>query len=200
MSIRFHKYGVLLAFLALGMTTGCESQRNTGTGPSPIPASFKSGVSTTFNFEPATLRPELIPGTSCVAFGTRIIIVVTGESGVVLRGLRFRLTDRHGVNALPRVMAIPGASPLSSPAPGMPSSFPIPTPGLAPLPSTMPIPMPGPSAVNGFLVPAGASEQLPFFLFFDCGVAPEGFLFIGTEVVEQGGMTQTSEFRVRLGG
>jgi hypothetical protein len=198
MSIRFHKYGVLLVFLGLGVATGCESQRNDVAGPSPVSASLTSGASTTFHFEPATLRPEVVPGTSCVAFGTRIIVVIAGGSDVTLRGLRFRFTDRHGVNALPRVVAIPGASPLTVPASSISSPFPIPTPGLAPLPATSPIPMPGPPVVNG-LVPAGPQQQLPFFLFFDCGVAPAGMLFIATEVAEPRGTMQTSEFRVRVG-
>jgi hypothetical protein len=196
MSIRFQRYGLLLAFLGLGAVTGCENQRNTVDGPSPVSASLTSGASTTFHFEPATLRPEVLTGTSCAAFGTRIIVIAGGE--VVLTGLRFRFTDRHGVNALPRVVAIPGASPLTVPASGISSPFPIPTPGLAPLPSTSPIPMPGPPVVNG-LVPAGP-QQLPFFLFFDCGVEPHGMLFIATEVAEPRGTTRTSEFRVRVGG
>ena len=103
------------------------------------------------------------------------------------------------MNALPRVAAITGASPLTVPASGISSPFPIPTPGLAPLPATSPIPMPGPPVVNG-LMPAGPQQQLPFFLSFDCGVAPQGMLFITTEVAELRGTTQTTEFRVRVGG
>ena len=198
MSIRFHRYGLLLAFCVLGVSIGCDSEPPTLAGPSPVSASLVSGASTTFHFEPATLRAEVVPGTSCVAFGTRIIIVIAGGHDGVLRGLRFRFIDRRGVHALPRVVAIAGASPLSVPAPGIPT-FPIPTPGVAPLPTTSPIPMPGPPVINGLQGPAVSSQQLPFFLFFDCGVAPEGVLFIGAELVDPTGMTETSEFRVRVG-
>jgi hypothetical protein len=198
MSIRFHRYGVLLAFLAAGAATGCDGQRNTVVGPTALKSATTTG--TTFRFEPATLRPEFVSGISCVAvpaFGTRIIVIVGGD--VTLRELRFRFTDRFGVNALPRVMAIPGSSPLSVPASAIPSSFPIPVPGLAPLPASSPIPMPGSSAFNGPSLPVGTSVHLPFFLFFECGVASEGTLFIGTEVAEPGGTVQTSQFRVRVG-
>jgi hypothetical protein len=197
--MRVHNnYGVILAFLALGAAAGCDSNRNTTVGPSAL-TTFTGG--TTFRFEPATLHPELVPGTSCVAalpgFGTRIIVIVGGD--VTLRELRFRFTDRFGVNALPRVMAIPGSSPLSVPASAIPSSFPIPVPGIAPLPASSPIPMPGSSAFNGASLPVGTSVHLPFFLFFECGVASEGTLFIGTEVAEPGGTVQTSQFRLRVG-
>ena len=53
--------------------------------------------------------------------------------------------------------------------------------------------------VNGLLVPAGTSRQLPFFLRLDCGVASEGTLFISTDVAEPGGTLQTSQFQVRVG-
>lgn len=42
-------------------------------------------------------------------------------------------------------------------------------------------------------------SHLPFFLLFECGVASEGILFVGTEVAEPGGTVKTSEFRVRVG-
>ena len=204
MSMRVRKiYRVLLAFLALGAVAGCDSNRDTTVGPSPLTAAT---TGTTFRFEPATLRPELMPGTSCVAaFGTRIIVIIRGDG--TLRELRFRFTDRFGVSALPRVIAIPGSSPLSTPASAIPSSVPIPLPssspipipGIAPLPTNSPVPIPGSTAFNGASAPAGTSVHLPFFLFFECGIASEGTLFVGTEVAEPGGTVQTSQFRVRVG-
>ena len=205
MSMLVHKnYRGLLAFLALGAVAGCDSNRNTPVGPSAL---MTATTGTTFRFEPATLRPELVPGTSCVAaFGTRIIVIVRG--GGTLRELRFRFTDRFGVSALPRVMAIPGSSPLSTPASAipsssfpipLPSSSPIPIPGIAPLPTNSPIPIPGSTAFNDASVPAGTSVHLPFFLFFECGIASEGTLFVATDVAEPGGTVQTSQFRVRVG-
>ena len=198
MSIRFHRYGVLVALLVLGAATGCDRQRNTVVGPTGLRSI--TTADTSFRFEPATLRPEGVSGISCVgvpAFGTRIIVIFGGD--VVLSGLRFRFTDRFGVNALPRVMAIPGSSPLSVPISAIPSSFPIPIPGIAPLPMNSPIPIPGSSSFNGLSVPAGTSRHLPFFLLFECGVASGGTLFVGTEVAEPGGTVQKSEFPVRVG-
>jgi hypothetical protein len=196
MSIRFHRYGVLLAFLAAGAATGCDGQRNTVVGPTALKSATTTG--TTFRFEPATLRPEFVSGISCVAvpaFGTRIIVIVGGD--VILSALRFRFTDRFGVNALPTVVPIPGSSPFSVPV-SIPSSFPIPMPGVAPLPTSSPIPMPGTSSFNG-LSPAEASQRLAFFLVFQCGVASEGTLFIGTEVAEPRGSVRNSEFQIRVG-
>jgi hypothetical protein len=192
-----HSHRLLCAFLALGATAGCDGNRHTTVGPSSLTVAT---TGTSFRFEPPTLRAELVPGNSCVAasgFGTRIIVIVGGE--VTLRELRFRFTDRFGVNALPRVMPIPGTSPLSVPASAIPSSFPIPIPGIAPLPASSPIPMPGSSVFNDTSAPTGTFTHLPFFLSFDCGVASEGTLFIGTEAASPRGMVQTSQFQVRVG-
>jgi hypothetical protein len=197
MSIRVHRYGVLLAFLAVGAATGCDGQRNTVVGPTALKSTTTTG--TTFRFEPATLRPEFVAGISCVgvpAFGTRIIINVGGD--VILSALQFSFTDRFGVNALPRVMPIPGSAPLSFPVSAIPTSSPIPIPGAAPLPSGSPISIPGTSSFNG-LSPAEPSQPLAFFLLFECGVASEGMLFVGTEVTDPRGSVRKSEFRFRVG-
>ena len=206
MSNRSSRYGVLLlAFLTLGVATGCDRDRSPVPVPTSIPSSFAPGTS--FNFEPATLRSELVPGTICVAgpaFGTRIIIIVNGGvivsgGGIILSGLQFRFTDRSGLNTLPQVTPIPGSSPFSVSASTIPASVPIPMPGIAPLPMTSPIPIPGSSNVNGLMVPAGSSQQLPFLLRFDCGVAPEGILFISADVVDPNGRVRRSESQVRVG-
>ena len=197
MSIRFHRYGVLLAFLVLGAATGCERERSTLVGPTELTSAT---TGTTFRFEPATLRAEFVPGISCVgapAFGTRIIVIVGGD--VILRGLRFRFTDRLGVNALPLVMTITGSSPLSTPASAISSSFPIPMPGIAPLPVSSPIPMPGSSSFNALSVAGRTAQHLPFFLLFNCGIASAGTLVVVTDVAERDGTLKTSEFRVRVG-
>ena len=200
MSNRLHQYSVLLALLMLGATAGCDRDRSTVAQPfSPSP-SF--GTGTSFGFEPGTLRPELIPGTFCVAgqaFGTRIIIVVNPGGDVILSGLRFRFTDRFGVNSLPRVTPIMGSSPLTATISAIPAVSPIPTPGVAPLPVTSPIPIPGLSSVNGLMVPARSSLQLPFLLSFDCGVVSAGVVFVIVDLTEPNGRLQTSQFSVQLG-
>ena len=200
MSIRFHRYGVPMALLALAAIAACDSQHYTAAGPSSLSSGF-TAASTKFDFQPATLRTESIPGNSCVtdpAFATRIIIIVGPAGDVILSWLRFSFTDRFGRNALPRVTPIPGSSPLSVPASSIPPFSPIPVPGVAPLPPS-PIPIPGSGGANGLLVPAGGSRQLPFFLLFDCGVAPAGMLFVMTDVADSSGRMHTSRFEVRVG-
>lgn len=195
MSKRFPS--LLLALLALGATIGCESARITVGGPSPVAASLTAG--TTFNFEPATLRAEFIPGISCIgspAFGTQVIVIVGGESSVILNGLRFRYTDRFGVTAFPNVAFSPAQStgstiPLLGPIP-IPATSPIPMPG------TSPISIPGASPLNDLALAAGTS-RLCFLLRFDCGVASQGTLLVQTTVSEANGKTQSSEYRVRVG-
>ena len=201
MSIRFCKYGMLLPVLALGATAACEHSPTTANGPSSVSASLTMGPSV--GFEPATLRPEPVPGTSCVAgppFGTRIIIVVNAGGDVVLRGLRFRFTDRSGLNALPRVTPISGSTPMSVPASAIPPLGPIPYPGVAPLPTGAPVQIPGSGPMDGLMVPTGTSLRLPYYLRFDCGLAPEGTLTVFTDMVKPKVATPvTSEFRVRVG-
>jgi len=182
MSLRFHLFGALLLCLALGSLTACDSFHN-ATGPS-------SSLSTaaTFRFEPSTLRPELVNGTSCVAFspfGTRIVIVVSPGSDVILLSLHFRFTDRFGATALPRVS--------SNPASGQ-----IPQLGVAPLPTTSPIPIPNSSPLTGFMVPAGSSQRLPFLLTFDCGVSDDGTLVVSVDTADMRGRPQTTQLQVRV--
>jgi hypothetical protein len=188
-----------MAFLALAAVAGCDSQYYVAAGPSSLSSGF-TAASTKFDFQPATLRPETIPGNSCMndpAFATRIIVVIGPAGDVILSGLRFSFTDRFGRNALPRVRPIPGSSPLSVPVSSIPPFSPIPVPGVAPLPPS-PIPIPGSGGVNGFMVPAGGSRQLPFLLLFDCGVAPAGILFVMTDIADSNGRMHTSRFEVRV--
>src|SRR4029079_16678480 len=93
----FPRYGVLLLFLALFSVSACDDAKVVATGPSGMPSD--TSVQTTFSFQPATLHPEFLPGIPCVtgsAFGTRIIIVVSGETTVIVRGIGFRFTDSSG--------------------------------------------------------------------------------------------------------
>ncbi|HET7694148.1 MAG TPA: hypothetical protein VFK57_00420 [Vicinamibacterales bacterium] len=182
MSMRLPMYGGLLLLFVL---VACD---RTDVSVTNAPTALTASVtSSTFGFEPATLRPEFLPGRCGPGplFGTRIIIVIRGGD-VTLRGLRFRFTDMLGVTSLPRVMPIPSASPLTAPVSTLPT-LPIPIPGIAPLPSTGPIPIPG------------TLQSLPFFLAFDCGVASEGTLVIFIDTDDDRGRTHTSELRARVG-
>jgi hypothetical protein len=196
MSIRFLSFGVALLFFPLA---ACDrAQVSVSTGPTAVASTL---TSSTFSFEPSTLRPEVVAGTSCTTrslFGTRIILVIHGRDGLILRGLRFRFNDRFGRTALPRVIPIPGTSPLNTPLMTFPTS-PIPTPGIAPLPATSPIPIPGASPVPGFVVPFGTLQTLPFFLVFDCDIASEGMLFVFIDTATANGGIETSELRARVG-
>lgn len=181
MSIRFSNYALLLLFFALG---ACDKADVTvATAPTAVVASL---TSSTFGFEPATLRPEVLPGVSCgrrSPFGTRIIIVIRG-SDVNLRGIRFRFTDLLGMTSLPRVIPIPGNTPLSAPISNFPTT-PIPIPGIAPMTMSSPVVIPG--------------TTFPFFLSFDCGVASEGTLTVFLDNADRNGTMQTAELRARVG-
>jgi hypothetical protein len=183
MSFRFPRYGVPLLFFAL---TGCDQANITvAAAPTAVTAGLTSSA---IAFEPATLRPEFLPGVSCGRrsfFGARIIIVIRGDD-VSVRGLRFRFTDLLGMTALPRVTSIPGNAPLSAPISSFPTS-PIPIPGIAPMPMTSPIPIPG------------ATQAFPFFLTFDCNVASEGTLSVFVDNVDRNGGMTTTELRARVG-
>jgi hypothetical protein len=50
------------------------------------------------------------------------------------------------------------------------------------------------------MVPTGTSLRLPFFLRFDCGLAPEGTLTVFADVSAPSAAPETSEFRVWVGG
>jgi hypothetical protein len=183
MSSRVPMYALLVLLFAA--TSACEATNVNGAAPTKLSASAPAPAA--LAFEPSTLRPEFLfdrPCTPTLPFGTRIIIVVSG-SDVSLRSIRFGFTDRFGVNALPRVTAIPGSDPMRTPRSLIPTTLPIPIPGVAPLPSTSPIPIPGQS-------------QFPFFLAFDCGIAPDGVLVVSVDLNgPRGGMT--SEIRARIG-
>jgi hypothetical protein len=158
--------------------TACEADHSTEptalSGTIVGPSSLGNLV---FAVEPATLRPEFITGTSCVAFlpfNTRVVIVP--GNGRMVNGVRFRFTDLFGVVVVPRV---------SSDQTGLP----IPIPGtLPPLPTPMPIP--GSSA--------STQQRLAFLLTFDCGVRPQGMLMIDVQSAGASGTMQTSQMQVRL--
>lgn len=196
MSLCSPRYGVPLLFLALA---ACGRETSTVGAPTAVPSTASNQHA--IAFEPATLRPETLPG-SCVPhaspFGTRLVITINAGSDVVLRSLRFRFTDRFGASAFPRVTPIPGASPLTMPATSIPPFSPIPVPGGAPLTTTGPIPIPGSSVVTELMVPGGSVRSLPFFLAFDCGVRGDGTLFIMFDTADVIGVMHSSQLSARV--
>lgn len=126
--------------------------------------------------EPASLRPEFLPSPSCLlrpAFRVRLTVIVGGGGAVFLSGLRFHFLDRLGSRALPLVSAAPGSSFTSS----LPSSSPVPIPGVAPLASF------------------SRSGTLPFIATFGCDVVPDGTLIVIGDLDDG----RTAEMRLRVG-
>jgi hypothetical protein len=193
MSRRFHRYGLLLLFLAMAFVIGCEKSSRSVNVAGPTTFSTVSAQSA-FTAQPTTLLPEFLPGFTCAgsrAFGTRIIIVVNDSSNLFLSGLNFRFRDRMGITALPQVIPIPGSSPLTMPIVSIPTSSPIPPLGVAPLPTAAPIPFAG----NGNPIPS----QFPFLLTFGCGLFAQGTLFVSVDAGDRSGRIQRTEFTVQVG-
>jgi hypothetical protein len=181
----------VLSVLFVGATAGCESG---ATSPISPPALVQ--LSSAVTVEPLVVQPEFLHAGSCARvapFGLRLRVILGGHRNLILRGLRFRLTDRFGTSALPEVIPIPTGSEAALPTPQS-----TPLPGATALPSS-PIPIPGASPMTGVSVAAGASQPLPFFLRFGCGVLPEGTLFIMTDIADGNGRSDTSQLRVRVG-
>lgn len=197
MSLCSPRYGVLVLLVTLAACSGAAS---TVGAPTPVVPGASNQHALTV--QPTALRAEALPG-SCVPqatpFGTRLVVNVGAGSDVILQSLRFRLTDRFGVTAFPRVAPIPGGSPMTMPATSIPPFSPIPIPGGAPLTMTGPIPIPGSSSVTGLMVPGGTIRQLPFFLAFDCGVAADGTLFILFDTADMLGGRHSSQLTARVG-
>lgn len=192
MSLRSPGCRLLLLFGVLLFTGACGASNSTMTSPS---ASATLAAAPSLSAEPATLSPEFLPQGACAAnppFGTRIIIIVNGGSRMFVHDMHFRFSDDFGGTALPRVSAIPGASPMTTPILSIPTSYPIPPLGAAPMPTTYPIPSPAASD-------ATARTSMPFLLTFDCGVFSRGTLWVGVNTGDDTGKTHSSELRVRVG-
>jgi len=178
--------GLLLVSLALATAAACSSNSSSATGPTTLSA--ESGARTNLTAEPVTLRPEFLPNVPCSsspAFGTRVIVVVSGGPGVSVRSLRFRFTDLFGVRALPQVRVIPGSSPMTMPAGMIPPLMGIPIPGLAPPPAST-------------MLQAANAQRFPFFLSFGCGLSTTGIVAISTDTMDRMGRPQTLEISVPL--
>jgi len=185
MSRRFHRYGLLLLFLALA-AAACSSNSSTATSPTaPTAGSGGSGLSA----EPVMLRAEWLPDVPCSssrAFGTRVVVVVSGGSGLSVRSLRFSFTDRFGVRALPQVRMIPGSSPMTIPVTMIPPLTGIPIPGQAPPPAST-------------MSQASNAQRFPFFLTFGCGLSTNGVVSVSTDTIDGMGRVETREISVPLG-
>ena len=131
-----------LLLLPIGACDGTTIDSNPA-GPTPLNAT--ADVRTTFDFVPATLRAEALPG-SCGSqspFGVRLGVNVRGDDDVIVTSLKFSYFDRRGSQGFPTVIPIPDLSTTAYPFSDIPSSSAIPIPGVAPLPTASAIPIPG---------------------------------------------------------
>lgn len=190
MDVRFPRYAPVLLFVSAA-TAGCDGRAASPASPAPV-VPLESSVTV----EPRVVLPEFLHAGSCASrspFGLRLRVILSGSRDIVLRGLRFRLADPFGTSAFPEVIPTPSGSEAALPSPQT-----APLPGASVLPSS-PVPIPGVSTLTGVQVTGGTTRPLPFFLKFGCGIAPEGTLFVMTDVAGPDGRSGTSQIRVRVG-
>ena len=165
-------FAPLMLLLVAVTISACNGTPASPTDPGElVPASLTA--------EPATLTPEFLDSQTCSirpAFRVRLSVILRSGGTVILSGLRFHFIDRFGERILPQVTPVP-TPPFGS---TLPSSSPVPIPGVAPLPSS-----------------TSLSGALPFFATFDCNVLPDGILVVVGNVKE-GGTQRTAEMRLRV--
>jgi hypothetical protein len=151
--------------------------------PSPIRAHL-------ITVEPVAIVPEFLPSPFCRSlppFRTRFNLIVRAERDLFLRRFGFAFRDRLGGRALPT------AIPTSFAGAGMPVSPPV------PMPSASAIPVPGTLPFHGVMLSRDVNT-VGLLLNFDCGVPPEGTLFIDVETADRDGVQDVSHVSVRIGG
>jgi hypothetical protein len=177
------KIGVPVLFLALSAAAACDRSPSVGAAPTALAVQPASSVVLTA--DPALLRMETIPDTSCVAGvgkGTRLVLVISGDAGTSVLGLRFRFVNA-GTSIFPEIIPIPGPQPLSVPVNAIPPQAPLPTPGVAPLPTMPPIQLPQP-------------QRLPLLATLGCGPLLDGVLVVTADVANRAGLAGTSQLQV----
>lgn len=150
------RYAPVLLLLTVLTAIGCEFRTAAPTGPAAA-----SAPQNAITVEPASVRAEFLSSGGCFLrppFAVRIRLHLRG--GFFVRGLRFHFIDQFGTRSLPEVTPIP--------SPGNPPST---------IPSSSPVPVPGIAALPPF--PDGGSS--PFIVKFGCGVIPGGTLFINAD-------------------
>lgn len=147
------RYARVVLPLLLAVAAGCNRSADTATSPAP-PA-----LQAEIRAEPLAAQPEFITGSLCHGrqpFGIRVFISFDGRV-ILVHGLRFEFVDFLGNRFLPDVF--PLSSP-TSPATSLPSSSPVPVPGIAAVP------------------PLRTGDRAGFFARFSCEVVPRGTLII----------------------
>jgi hypothetical protein len=192
MDARFPKY---VPFVLVSVVVGVAACGQSNATSPTTPTAPDAVVTASLTAEPSTVTPEFLPITFCPAqpaFRTRIVVIVSGGSDVILWRLRFGFTDRFGVNTLPI-----GTSSLTTSFPSIPNSMPVPIPGVMNIPHSTPIPIPGSPSIDGVLL-TGGFHRVPMSLEFGCGVRPGGTLNITADVSDRRGRQGTSEVSVKI--
>ena len=180
--------GLLLpAFVA---AAGCS-----GSGTTDSPTGPTALDSPRAKVEAATVTRESVPFGGCsvgIRSRLRLVVVLSADQDVVIRGLGFDFVDLLGTISASRltptsVAPFGGTSLPSSPV-SIPSSVPV------EIPSSSPIPIPGSMSLS-----AGVSQTLPFLLDFGC-VFPAGTLVISVDTMDGRGTVGTSQVSVNVGG
>jgi hypothetical protein len=181
--------GLLLP--AIVAATACSSSHPAESPTSPTPLD-----SPRVTVEAAEVTRESAPFVGCPAgtpFRLRVVVLVSADQDVSIRGLGFDFLDLQGTISASRltptsVAPFGGTSLPSSPV-SLPSSVPV------PIPSSFPVPIPGAMSLS-----AGVPRTLPFFLDFGCGVASVGTLGISIDTVDSREIVGTSRASVPVGG
>jgi hypothetical protein len=193
-------FGVPVLGLLLLPIVACDQATiaSNPTGPTPLNATVD--VRTSFDFEPATLRAETLPGScgSHHAFGLRLGVKVRGDDDVIVTSLRFSYFDRRGSQGLPTVIPIPDLSTTAYPFSDIPSSSAIPIPGVAPLPNASPIPIPGGPPLTGVLIRPGSHPRLDYLLRFGCVEIGGGSIVVVIGTADRNGRRRSTEVRARV--
>jgi hypothetical protein len=190
MNASFPKYVPLVLVPAFLVAAGC-GDRNL------VAPTGTAAQSASVTAEPAALTAEFLSSPRCPvlpAFGTHLRILLRSHRDLTVTNIRFDFSDRAGVRGTPTV--IPTTSGSSS---MLGSSSPVAIPTFSSLPGASPIPVPGFSPLRDIAIGAGASETLPFFLQFGCGLIADGTIFIGVDTVDKRGFVDTTRIDLRLG-
>jgi hypothetical protein len=83
--------------------------------------------------------------------------------------------------------------------PSIPSSMPVPIPGVTGIPHSTTIPIPGSPSIDGVLLTGGDTHRVPVSLEFGCGVRAAGSLVVNADMSDRRGRADSSEVRVTIG-
>ncbi len=171
--------------LALTVTFGCGGGNSSTTPTGPSPTAKSTQGTNALTIDPATLRPEFLPGIACngfLPFAMHLkLIVVPSPFGRFVNSISFFFVDSRGVRVVP--FAIPG--PVEG---GITSTL---------IPSAGPILVPG-QVSSIFFVNPSSTAVVPFALRFDCGFAPTGLLSIGVQMTDPLGQPMFAQLGVSV--